>query len=269
MSDRLTLEKRRVVANLMEVYGSPTVVSQKFAERFAGRDPPSCLTIYRVYAKFVKTGSVADNCRGNSGRSRTGRSDLNIVVVQQAILQSPLKSTTRCSLGTGIPQKTVWPFLTQDLRMWPYHIQVVQTLTAVQKHVRVECCQILAEMNIQQDTVNLMAFSDEATFHTSGHVNRHNTIFFGMENPRVIREHECESPKVNVWWDVTAAGVIGPYFFDIPTVTSDVYLQMVQQYAINELPLQIRLAGYFQQDSALPHFALTVRAYLDHTFPGW
>jgi len=67
---------------------------------------------------------------------------------------------------------------------------------------------------------------------------------------------------------VTAAGIIGPYLFDTPTVMSDVYLQMVQRYAIDELPLQIRLAGYFQQDGAQPHFALTVHAYLNHTFPG-
>jgi hypothetical protein len=39
MGDRLTLEQRIVVVSLMEVYGSPTVVSQKFAEQFAGRDP--------------------------------------------------------------------------------------------------------------------------------------------------------------------------------------------------------------------------------------
>jgi len=61
MGDRLTLGQRRVVASLMEVYVSPTVVRQKCAERFAGRDPPSRLTIYLVYAKSVKTGSVADN----------------------------------------------------------------------------------------------------------------------------------------------------------------------------------------------------------------
>ena len=52
MGDRLTLQQRRVVASLMEVYGSPTVIRQKSAERLAGRDPPSRLTIYRVYAKF-------------------------------------------------------------------------------------------------------------------------------------------------------------------------------------------------------------------------
>ena len=122
--------------------------------------------------------------------------------------------------------------------------------------------------NIQPDIVNLMAFSDEATFHTSGHVKRHNTIFWGTENPCVIQKHECDSPKVKVWCAVTAAGVNGPYFFDTPTVTSDVYLQMVQQYAIDELPLKIWLAGYFHEDGAPPHFALTVRAYLGHTFPG-
>ena len=70
-----------MAASLREVYGSPTVVRQKFAER----DPPSLLTIYRVYAKFVKTGSVSDKYRGNGALPRTGRSDMNIVVVQQAI----------------------------------------------------------------------------------------------------------------------------------------------------------------------------------------
>ena len=189
--------------------------------------------------------------------------------MQQAISQSPFKLTTRCSLETGIPQKTVWRILTQDLGMRLYHIQVVQGLTAMQKRVHMECCKILAEMmNIQPDIVNLMAFSDEATFHTSGYVNRHNTIFWGTENPHVIREHERDSPKVNVWCAVTTAGVTGPYFFDTPTVTSDIYLQMVQQYAIDELPLQIPVAGYFQQDGTPPDFALTVHAYLDHTFPG-
>jgi hypothetical protein len=37
---RLTLEQRRVAASLMQLYGSPTAVLQKSAERFAGRDLP-------------------------------------------------------------------------------------------------------------------------------------------------------------------------------------------------------------------------------------
>jgi hypothetical protein len=58
MGDRLKLEQRKVVASFMEVYGSPTAVRQKFAERFAVRDPPSRLTIYRVYVRLMKNGSI-------------------------------------------------------------------------------------------------------------------------------------------------------------------------------------------------------------------
>ena len=113
------------------------------------------------------------------------------------------------TIKNATPTMTYIHILTQNLRMRPYHIQVVQALTAVQKRVRVECCQILAEMtNIQPDIVNLLAFSDVVTFHTSGHVNQHYSIFWGMENPRVIREHKRDSPKLDVWCAVTAAGLI-------------------------------------------------------------
>jgi hypothetical protein len=94
--------------------------------------------------------------------------------------------------------------------------------------------------------VYLIAFTDEATFHISGHVKRHNTIFWGTENPRVIPEHERASVKVNAWCAVTAAGVIRPYFFDTPTVNSESYLHMLQSYVINKLPIIIRSAAYLQ-----------------------
>jgi hypothetical protein len=54
---------------------------------------------------------------------------------------------------------------------------------------------------------------------------------------------------------------LGSTFFDTQTVASDVYLQTVQQNTLDEHPLQIRLAAYFQHDGAWPHFARTVRAY--------
>lgn len=268
MADRLTLEERRVVASLMEVVQSATEVRRRFAERFPNRQPPTRLTIYRIYQKFVATGSVADNYHGNAGRPRTGRSEVNIATVQEAILRSPSKSTRRCSLETGIPQRTVNRILSKDLGMRPYHLQIVQALTARQKKVRVACCEILAEMSrMQPGIVSQMIFSDEATFHTSGHVNRHNTIFWGTENPRIVREHERASPKVNVWCAVTATGVLGPYFFTTQTVNADDYLQMLKEFAIDNMSLQLRQEGYFQHDGAPPHFACTVRAYLDQKFP--
>lgn len=90
MIDRLTLKQRRAVASLMEVYDSPTTVRPMFRQRFA-RDSANPLTVRRIYQKFVETRSVANNYRGNAGRPRSGRCELNIIVVQQSLIQSPSK----------------------------------------------------------------------------------------------------------------------------------------------------------------------------------
>lgn len=50
-------------------------------------------------------------------------------------------------------------------------------------------------------------------------------------------------------------------------VTANAYLQMLQEFAIDNIPLQIRRAGYFQQDGSLLHFAHTVCTCLDQNFP--
>jgi len=61
--------------------------------------------------------------------------------------------------------------------------------------------------------LNNIWFSDEAVFHLSGRVNRHNTRIWGTENPKVIEEKERDSPKLVVWCAISAKGIIGPYFF--------------------------------------------------------
>ncbi|KAJ8874053.1 hypothetical protein PR048_024893 [Dryococelus australis] len=82
----------------------------------------------------------------------------------------------------------------------------------------------------------------------------------------VVREHERSSPKINVWCAVTAAGVVGPYFFENDTVTGADILLMLETCVADNLPLRILLTGYFQLDGAPPHFARVVRNYLYATF---
>ena len=144
---------------------------------------------------------------------RFGRSELNIAVVQESFLNSEHNFINRCSLETGISPSTVRRILKFDLKMNPYHIQVVQPLTDEQKRKRVQCCQVFAEMaNMEPGIINKFAFSDEAAFHTSGLLNRHTTVFWGTENPRVVYEHEWASLKVNVWCCVTVWRCDWPVF---------------------------------------------------------
>jgi hypothetical protein len=57
---------------------------------------------------------------------------------------------------------------------------------------------VSSRLDEDNDYLSKVCFSDEATFHISGTVNRHNCRIWGSENPRVIREHERDSPKLNV-----------------------------------------------------------------------
>ena len=56
-----------------------------------------------------------------------------------------------------------------------------------------------------------LIFSDEATFHLPGKVNRHNVNIWGTENPRVVIENVRESPKVNVFCAISNENVYGPF----------------------------------------------------------
>ena len=59
--------------------------------------------------------------------------------------------------------------------------------------------------------------------------------------------------------------IIGPYFFEDPTVNGNNYKRMLRYYAvpkIAELPGNV----IFQQDGAPPHYATQVRSYLDRKF---
>ena len=69
MRDQLTVEERRRVACWMEETASPTLVREKF-RIFFGKDPPSRLTVRRIYQKFLATGSVQDKLVGHVGRKR-------------------------------------------------------------------------------------------------------------------------------------------------------------------------------------------------------
>ena len=106
-----------------------------------------------------------------------------------------------------------------------------------------------------------LVFSDEATFHVAGKVNKHNTCILGTEHPHAIQEHVQDSPKVNVFCAIMKK----PFFFEGTTVNSEAYLAMLQNWLI-ELLFEGKQADFiFRQDGATPHWSLNVRQYLNAT----
>ena len=112
---------------------------------------------------------------------------------------------------------------------------------------------------------NRLVFSDEATFHLTGKVNKHNTCIWGIEHPHSTLEHVRDSPKVNVFCAISKKRVYGPFFFEGTTVNSEAYLDMLQNCLIKLLFDGEQADFIFQQNGAPPHWSLIVRQYLNTT----
>jgi hypothetical protein len=52
-----------------------------------------------------------------------------------------------------------------------------------------------------------LQFSDVATFHVSGAVNRRNVRTWGSEKPHAYVEHQRDSPKVSVFYTISSKSV--------------------------------------------------------------
>ena len=73
--------------------------------------------------------------------------------------------------------------------------------------------------------------TDEACFHLSGKVNRHNVRIWGSKTPHMVIEHIRNSPKVNVWCVLLHDRFMGPFLFSDDTVTSSIYTNMLEGFA--------------------------------------
>lgn len=241
---------------------SVITVQRRFRLEY-GRDPPSNNSIKRWYQQFKDTGNVLHM----KGAGRPTVSEEVVDRVREAFLRSPRKSTRRASLELGIPQSTIVKVLNKRLKLHAYKIQLLHNIKEDDKPRRYNfAVEILNKVEEDNDFLRKVIFSDEATFHVNGVVNRHNCRIWGSENPHVVQEVERDSPKVNVWCALAAYGVIGPFFFAERTVTSASYLDMLQEYAVPQIEDR-QPNVYYQQDGAPPHWGLHVRNYLDEQFP--
>ena len=260
----IVAEKAKLVQFCHES-GSIVSAQRRFRHEF-NKTPPHRNLIRAWVRRFSEEGDVKK--RKSPGRPKVA--DQLVNDVRTAMVLSPHTSIRRLSLQLQIPKATVHKILHKQLKFRAYKIQIVQHLQDDDYTARVDGCNLLIE-KIDNDNrfLSNLIFSDEATFHMSGRVNRHNCRIWGEENPHELYQHERDSPKVNVWCALGKNRLYGPFFFDERTVNGQSYLHMLQNFFIPELQ-QVRgllQRVVFQQDGAPPHFALNVRAYLDQTFP--
>jgi len=72
----------------------------------------------------------------------------------------------------------------------------VQALSDGDKGKDMFCVEMFDGKENEYDYLNKIVFSNEATFHLSGKINRHNVRIWGTENPHETVEHVRGSPKL-------------------------------------------------------------------------
>ena len=220
----LTIQQKEQCVLWYHKLKSPTAVQRKFGNEF-GQDPPHTNSI-------METGSILD-------RKRSGRPSIDeetVDAVRAAFHHTPKKSIRVASNELVIPRSTVHKALHKQLRLHAYKLQIVQALKPDDHPRRAAFAKgILQRIDDDNDYLNSVVFSDEATFHVSGKVNKHNIQIWGSENPCEVVEKERDSPKINVWCGLMHNQIIGPFIFSKSTVTANIYLDMLKHY----VPLQL------------------------------
>lgn len=271
-------EHERIEILMMLGYGdrrrSLQDVCNLFNDTHPNRNPISKSVVGKTLRRFEQTGSVKDLPR--SGRPRTAKSDDNKLDILLAVSEDPHLSTNQLAANFNISQSSIVSFLKSE-KYKPYKVHLVHELTEDDFDRRLQFSEEMLNIcNNNENFVNNILFSDEATFCLTGEVNRHNCRYWSSENPSWFLEHHTQYPqKVNVWVGILGGHIIGPFFIN-GNLTSGLYLQLLQNEIIpacatlyphenNEhLPND---SIWFQQDGAPPHYGVNVRQYLDNVFP--
>ena len=183
--------------------------------------------------------------------------------VRNIFQQSPRKSIRRATRELQISSITVWLVIRKHLHRIPYKLYLVQHWKDTNKPACENFDNQMQAMLEEDGFDDRLVFSDEATFHLIGKVNKHNTRIWGTEHRHLTLEHVRDSPKVNVFCAISKKRVYGLFFFEETTVNSEAYLDMLQNWLM-ELLFDGKQADFiFQQNGAPSHWSLIVKQYLN------
>jgi hypothetical protein len=162
---------------------SVVTVQRAFRATYA-KDPPTDKTIRVWYKQFTETGCLCK--QKSSDRALTTEDDVERVWAN--FLHSLKKSKGTTAKELSMSKTTVWRVLHKRSVFKQYRIQMIQQLSDEDHRRRLGFCLQLQDLMSSDDHfLGKVQFSDEATFHISGAVNRRNVRIWGSES----EEYRC------------------------------------------------------------------------------
>ena len=279
MAAQLSLAEKVQIVRLYSKFGSLNdtrhalyqegVLAGKWGKVGVERSPvPDRSTISRINKLFDETGSVQKRNLKICTRKSTISTAENLALVREEVLKSPdvSKSHRHLSSTLNISTGSVYRIL-KKLKLKPYIPRLVQALNEDDADRRLEFCEVWNGM-LQRDHhfPHRILWSDEAKFHLSGAVNRHNCVYWREAPPGKTSEKTATTVGINVWCGMWSGGIVGPVFLE-ENINQDVYLAVLNQHVLPFLSGEFE-EFIFQQDGAPAHYANSVRNLLNEHLPG-
>jgi len=259
----LTVNQRVFVIKTFYQTNNKSETCRRFKEQFNRQIKRD--TVTDIVDRFEENGDVDD--RKRSGRPFVVRTEENKAAVKSLFSKDPTTSTRRAASDLGISKTSILRILS-ELNLRPYRPPLVQQLNDDDPDRRIEFCEKLLMMAVEDSNIfDKIIWTDESIFKLNGHVNRHNSIYWASENPRIAIEKDFNVPGVSVWIGMSSYGIIVPFFFT-STITGESYVEMLKdnfQPAIADL---YDLDDFwYQHDGAPAHYSRIACEYLDEMFP--
>lgn len=227
---------------------------------------PDHRVFVRLHTSLLDNGVVPGLSRREVGLVDRGREE----VILQELRRNPTTSQRRMERRTGIPRSSIQRIIrANDLH--PYHYQKVQALKPADYPRRVAFCRAILTRNREdQNFFDSILWTDESRFERFGLFNTHNSHYYSIVNPHLVRESNFqERYSVNLWSGIINKEFVGP--FELPSrLNADVYLNFLQNELPNllsDIPSNVRERMWLQHDGATCHFARSVREHLDASYP--
>lgn len=248
--------------------GNAREASRLYQESYPNRQQPDFRTFTRTHQRLRETGCFTPRLK--EGRPRSARTNDVEEQVLQSVNEDHGISTRQLATMHNVSQTTAWNIL-QDQLLYPYHVQRVQALSERDYPTRLLFCNWLRRRVLDdRQMLKRIIFTDEAGFTRNGIFNFHNTHNWNYENPQEYREHGHQVRfSLNVWAGVFGDRIFGPVFLP-DRLNGASYLEFLETTfgnLMDDVPLQERRDSWFMHDGAPPHFAITVRQYLNQHFP--
>ena len=168
-------------ADMMYVYGfldgSATAAVEEYRRRFPVRRIPDRSVFYKVFNTLRECGMLP-SAHVSSERARKQNME-ELENVLDMVQCSPTSSTRRLSARIGVSRTRVWRTWHED-GLYPFHRQPVQNLHPGDSTMRVEYCHWL---HTKRQLLQLILFTNEATFTRNGINDTRNSHLWSHENP--------------------------------------------------------------------------------------